>query len=882
MRTDILILHPSLLNFFPGSKEEQGFSEKKPAKEITAQVDQLYRDMYAGTTGLDDFIEDLKVRQKGDREDREIFAWCLHSIFDEYKFAKNYPPRELTMTGILFGGIIDSRLVKDIPAFVATRYVLDACRTNPNEPMHSFGINALSVLRRSLVDFPGLCRSLLEIPSLHEQHPVLINDIVAALTERAELDQQGGVKAAFPALKLPVLVEEGLDEFVEPEPKKKDAIMFIINQIAPSNYEQKSRDLLNLFEDQYSRWFAHYFIDVRVSLEQNRHDLYMNIIELLNSQVLEKHILWETYRKTRDLINAEATISSASERTTLKTIALWLGRLTLARNKPIRMRELSVKDLLIQGFDNKRLIVAIPFVCNLLVSCKDSMIFHLPNPWLVAILGLLVELYHFAELRLNLKFEIEVMFSKLEIAMDQVNPSNVLRTHVPPPPPQEDIPNRLQMEFDRAIGELSGGQRFQSQDSRLVRVQAAETEAAAQEAQDLFYASVNELIARLPEKMHFPNDYPAFQAPSAKQPVHDAIGRAIQDIIQPVVERSVTIAGISTRDLMSKDFANEPDAAKLRHAAHSMVKNLAGNLATVTCKEPLRAAMLANIRSTLQENSIPDEMVPDHMLQGFVNVNLEAACSVVKDASQDKASKDIEINMQAHFAARRAHRESRSNQPFSDSASIGGLVPQASLPLLLQVRPGGLLPAQMRVYEDFIEPAKVYTHDDEGSMYHDKTGYQQELDSHSMGHSPHPPSVSVAAAVERFQSIASDIDIIIASAPARSVTELPVDHELRRQIQTAVVLVSHPAIQDPAGAALSIAQKVVQLLYRSETSLGREVYVLMLQQLCETIRVVNQEVRDWLIYADDKVCTLFSKRIRLLTSSVNSMFPSQSPWSRRV
>ena len=353
LRTDILILHPRLLNLYPGSKEEQGFSEYKPSKDMSSRVDEFYGAMYHEQTTADSCLQALKTLQTStDPDDRELFRGCMHQLLDEIQFFNNYPPKEIAMTSVLFGGIIDARLIRDVPAFVATRYLLDACKTEPSKPMFSFGVYAISVMRGSLVDFPGLCRSLLDIPTLHELHQPLINDIVAALSERQELDQQGGVKLAFPALKLPILVEEGYDEFVEPEPKKKDAIMFIINQIAPSNYEQKSRDLMELFDDEYSRWFAHYFIEVRVSLEQNRHEIYMNIIELLNSPILEKHILWETYRKTRDLINADATMSSSSQRASLKTIALWLGRITLARNKPMRMRELSVKDILIQGYDN--------------------------------------------------------------------------------------------------------------------------------------------------------------------------------------------------------------------------------------------------------------------------------------------------------------------------------------------------------------------------------------------------------------------------------------------------------------------------------------------------------------------------------------------------
>lgn len=66
------------------------------------------------------------------------------------------------------------------------------------------------------------------------------------------------------------------------------------------------------------------------------------------------------------------------------------------------------------------------------------------------------------------------------------------------------------------------------------------------------------------------------QQPALKRLVHIAISRAIQEIIGPVVERSVTIAAISTRELIVKDFALESDETKMRKAAHLMAQNLAG------------------------------------------------------------------------------------------------------------------------------------------------------------------------------------------------------------------------------------------------------------------------------------------------------------------
>ncbi|KAL1410914.1 CCR4-NOT core subunit cdc39 [Vanrija albida] len=895
LRTDVLILHPRLLNLRPGSKDEQGFQVAAYSKAITTQVDEMYRQMYSEDNDLtlDKVIEDLKAYQKSDEHhERELFAAALHSLFDEYKFIKTYPQRELAMTGILFGAIIDYRLVKDTPAFVATRYVLDACKTPPHEPPYQFGISALSVLRASLVDFPGLCRSLLEIPALHESHPSYINDIHAALTEREELDLQGGVKLAFPALKLPILIEEGDDEFREPEPKLRDQFMFIINQIAPSNYEQKSQDLLKIFEPQYSRWFAHYFIDVRVSLEANRHDLYINLLDLISSPLLERHVLWETYRKARDLLNAESTVASSADRTTLKTIALWLGRITLARQLPIKHRELTIKDLLVQGYDNKRLIVAIPFVCNIMIACKDSPVFHIPNPWFHAIIRVLVELYHYGDLKLNMKFEIEVLFSKLDIQLESVEPSDLIRTHTPPPQPQTSVPNRLELELQRQLvsSEVSNGsQRFAEPalDDPFARIQAMQSEQAAQAAHAQFLENVDELVRQLPEYLHFNSDLGVLQAPTFKRIVLHSIERAIREIVTPVVERSVTIAGISSRDLVQKDFGTEGDSGKMRKAAHLMVQNLAGNLALVTCKEPLRTSLMNNIRTLVGQNGFTEENVPDAVIAGVVNENLDVACDIIRKAAMEKAVRDIDVNLQPQFAARKAHRDARSQQPFWDGASFGVAISHTALPDPLRLRQGGLTPTQLRVYEDFGETARALQqqHQQQQQQQAQQQQVQQQqqhlqsahanggADNYPVGYRDlglgdgglPPPEVKRGpspryndqgeqvlpphATVDKFHEIIAEIEKQIAHSSATSISQLEPDHDLHSLSRTVIVL-AHSSLQREA-TTLAIAQKVVQLLYKTESPLGREIYVVLLRQLCQYAPKVNREVRQWLVYAED-------------------------------
>jgi len=75
----------------------------------------------------------------------------------------------------------------------------------------------------------------------------------------------------------------------------------------------------------------------------------------------------------------------------------------------------NLQQLLLEGFDTNRLIVVIPFVCKVLEQGSKNSVFKPPNPWVMGILRLLVELYQFADLKLNLKFEIEVLCKSLNI-----------------------------------------------------------------------------------------------------------------------------------------------------------------------------------------------------------------------------------------------------------------------------------------------------------------------------------------------------------------------------------------------------------------------------------------------------------------------------------
>jgi CCR4-NOT transcription complex subunit 1 len=145
-------------------------------------------------------------------------------------------------------------------------------------------------------------------------------------------------------------------------------------------------------------------------------------------------------------------------------------------------------------------------------------------------------------------------------------------------------------------------------------------------------------------------------APALKRVILLALERAIREIINPVVERSVTIAGIATRELVIKDFALEPNETRMRKAASMMVASLSGSLASVTSREPLRISFIQHIKTLLLQANL-EAALPEPGIYLVVSDNLELACSIVEKTAAEKAVAEIEEGLAVNFDNRKKHRE---------------------------------------------------------------------------------------------------------------------------------------------------------------------------------------------------------------------------------
>lgn len=195
-----------------------------------------------------------------------------------------------------------------------------------------------------------------------------------------------------------------------------------------------------------------------------------------------------------------------------------------------------------------------------------------------------------------------------------------------------------------------------------------------------------------------------------KRHVPTAIERAIWEILNPVVERSVTIACSTTCELLAKDFALDGDEIRMRKAAHLMVSSLAGSLSLVTCKDPLRIALTNHLSQLINTTQTPNTAaVEKSMLEQVVTVvvqdNLEACCQVFERAATEKAVRDADKQLQEKYDER--INAKKMNRPFQgDNSAFHGRFP-AQLPESLRPRPGVVSAMQLRVYEDFARIPRV-------------------------------------------------------------------------------------------------------------------------------------------------------------------------------
>ncbi|CAI9101327.1 OLC1v1038621C1 [Oldenlandia corymbosa var. corymbosa] len=524
-----------------------------------------------------------------------------------------------------------------------------------------------------------------------------------------------------------VAAAERRDTQIEvPASEVQDKISFIINNLSAANVEAKAKEFTEILQEQFYPWFAQYMVMKRASIEPNFHDLYLKFLDKVNSRALHKEIVQATYENCKVLLGSELIKSSSEERSLLKNLGSWLGKITIGRNQVLRAREIDPKSLIMEAYEKGLMIAVIPFTSKVLEPCQSSIAYQPPNPWTMGILGLLAEIYAMPNLKMNLKFDIEVLFKTLGVDLKDVPPTSLLKARVREVEGNPDFSIK-----DAASSQQIGGEVKVPPINKVdlppdVPGQvhpAAHPRVLTQFAQpgtpedDKVLPAVG-LPDQLPPSSLLPGPSP-FSVSQLNAPpsnieqlivvnpkLHNlslhvqrilpmAIDQAVKEIVSNIKQRSVSIATQTTKELVLKDYAMETDETRILTAAHLMVASLAGSLAHVTCKEPLRASISSQLRSSLQVLNVSSDLLEQAVLI-VTNDNVDLGCAMIEQAATEKALQTIDGEMAHQLAIRRKQREAVGPGYFESTLYIGGL------PEALRPKPGRLSHSQQRVYEDFV------------------------------------------------------------------------------------------------------------------------------------------------------------------------------------
>ncbi|ODV95699.1 hypothetical protein PACTADRAFT_58766 [Pachysolen tannophilus NRRL Y-2460] len=951
IQVQLLQVFPRLINFGFGHDEAiLAADELNPhfSPEVEEKMKLYFQRMYSNELEIRTITDLLRNLKNSDNpQEQDLFACMLHSIIDEYRFFPEYPIEAIALTSVLFGSMIHFKLFEGTALQIALRYILDSARQPAESNMFKFAVQALYACRQRLPEFKNYCSILVEIPTLQTQ-PQVYNVITAIVNgeltpntaSAAGAYQQQHTTSQSPKEDKAKVEQSKLKSIFlsnaikgdvpqeTPDEEISDKVLFIVNNISTDNFDSKIEEMREILLDKYCEWFAFYLVVQRAKSEPNYHEIYGRLVKELHSKLFENHVLFISTQQIIKLMNVSLSNSgdqeslTDTERQNLKNLGSWLGRITISRNRPILHQNFSFNDLLVEAFDHKKLSIIIPFVCKVLDQAKYSKVFAYPNPWLLGILAILKELYEIGDLKLNLKFEIEVLCNSLNIKLDDIEASGIIRSHEP-----HDIDNLYEStNVIRGMAKMTLNEpevsnmapsatinpaMLQQQQQQLLQQQRLAQIQQQQQQQSGFAAGITSAgsVTSTASPLNMNNaqldnsslgPFAALHGqtsfvthPNLKRIFQMAFARSVREILPAVVERVNGIALFTTKSLVTKDFALDGDELKLRLAAQQQVSKLAEKLTIVTCHDLLKEKVhnsLVQLLGTIVSQI--DQALLDE-LNLAIDENIDIAIAIIQNSAVERALQDLEEILQKGYQARRQHKESRGAQPFIDISAASKYAIQLPEPLGLKL--GGVTPQQLSVYENF---AKQRTAQPSINLAEQQPAQQQvnsnsQLTPNTINAMPVIQQQQLSTVQQQAQlmeqsliSLSQLLDLLLrqstAGSNAKSLKEIPNDHQIKVIISQISTIVERYATNDQF--LLKVSQAIINILFTScdDNQLAAEIFVELLAKICSLSPITFKDVSYWLVHVYDERKLNENVMIHLLKRSLVSPVELDSTMSKLI
>nr|XP_032641126.1 CCR4-NOT transcription complex subunit 1 isoform X8 [Chelonoidis abingdonii] len=675
-------------------------------KEIDDEANSYFQRIYNHpphpTMSVDEVLEMLqRFKDSNIKREREVFNCMLRNLFEEYRFFPQYPDKELHITACLFGGIIEKGLVTYMALGLALRYVLEALRKPFASKMYYFGIAALDRFKNRLKDYPQYCQHLASI-SHFIQFPHHLQEYIEygqqsrdpPVKMQGSITTPGSIALAQAQAQAQVPAKAPLAGQVSTIVTTSTTTTTVAKTITitrptgvsfkkdvPPSINTTNIDTLLVATDQTER-----IVEPPENVQEKIAFIFNNLSQSNMTQKV--------------LLTSDKAAANFSDRSLLKNLGHWLGMITLAKNKPILHTDLDVKSLLLEAYvkGQQELLYVVPFVAKVLESSVRSVVFRPPNPWTMAIMNVLAELHQEHDLKLNLKFEIEVLCKNLALDINELKPGNLLK--------DKDRLKNLDEQLSAPKKDVK-----QPEELPPITTTTASTTPATNTTctasvppqPQYSYHDINVYsLGGLAPHITLNPTIPLFQAhPQLKQCVRQAIERAVQELVHPVVDRSIKIAMTTCEQIVRKDFALDSEESRMRVAAHHMMRNLTAGMAMITCREPLMMSIATNLKNSfataLRAASPQQREMMEQAAAQLAQDNCELACCFIQKTAVEKAGPEMDKRLATEFELRKHARQ--EGRRYCDPVV---LTYQAErMPEQIRLKVGGVDPKQLAVYEEF-------------------------------------------------------------------------------------------------------------------------------------------------------------------------------------
>lgn len=821
-------IHFIITNSPTGEKTHLAVPDSSFAPDVEEEVNSLFDKIFVREIPIPDAVAFLRrLRDSKNPRDAQVLHCFLQNLFDEFRFFAKYPESELSLTAVLFGQIINNGVLPSSSLQLALKYVLDALSKPFGQKLFKFGLQTLAQFHARLPEWPQFSAQLLQLGQLQQHYPDLYQFIVKATNSRMEttatdrgtngkasgrngldlsLYQGNELAPADPARSPSNILWEFAErqKFPAPNDIVRDRILFILNNLSPGNMETKANDLVKILEEGHFGWLAQYLVIRRASIEPNYHKLYLDFLDTLQLHPLEHQVLMQTYSAIYFLLECPKIDTSINERTLLKNLGSWLGGLTLARNIPILYRNICLKELLFDAAAKDRLISILPFVCKVVEHASRSIAFQPDNPWLMAILRVLAELYNYGGLKLNLKFEIEVLFKALGVDLGSLQPSVLLR-------------RRFEGTHPQAVkGDLS--------------LEGCDSPCTA-------YAVVGPKLANWRSSRVF------------LRILGLAIEYSVRDIAVSAIQNALQQSLKTTKSIMAKDLREDSDPREYLQKYISMAISIALNVVAVLTRESSKVSLTNYMGLFSQWAGL--NIQTEH-IDAACEENVEVVIAFIEkfafESSKNYFSKAISNEMS----------QGQTNVPSQGTQSRELLDLYAEYPKLVSFHRYDSLPSfplDPISGEELEKLAISLT----SKGVKNVPGLLSLPQPASDVMSPGLPAVDLdidayfETVCAKFVDLVSSIERVVSNVDddIDSVSKLPASHEIRSCMKQIILLASSSPIHRDE-LCLLMSQRLMQSLYRTDSRLYVDVIILLLIKIFELSSKAAKEVTTWVVHSTDE------------------------------